>query len=273
MEAPGRDSHGDGLVGAPGCCSRQPRRPAAVGPGASESKRRPVSSSARRVLWNRSILPVVVGPADAGEPVGDALFAADAVEHELGWVGAEAAGEDLAVVGGGLPRGCRSGPRPGVKIRQTLRAVARSMSPAATQNREWSSIPVTALSSRAVGSARSPPMTSSCHSSMGRVPFPAPVSLGAPPRLGLDEGRCGPGPGRCWSARAAGPRHRGPARGPGGVDPSGDGGGAARTGGPRARPASGAGSGRADASGRPGRPARRSDSGAASCGRLWRLTP
>jgi hypothetical protein len=28
---------------------------------ARESKRRPVSSSARRVLWKRSILPVVVG--------------------------------------------------------------------------------------------------------------------------------------------------------------------------------------------------------------------
>jgi hypothetical protein len=39
------------------------------------------------------------GGADAGEPVADALFAADAVEQDLGRVGAEAAGEHLAVVG------------------------------------------------------------------------------------------------------------------------------------------------------------------------------
>ena len=60
MKALSRDLHGDCLV-----------RTAVVvvgDPGvqdllawARESKRRPVSSSARRVLWKRSILPVVVG--------------------------------------------------------------------------------------------------------------------------------------------------------------------------------------------------------------------
>jgi hypothetical protein len=79
--------------------------------------------------------------ADAGEPVGDALFAADAVEQDLGWVGAEAAGEDLAVVGEDFLGGAVVG-QAAVKLRQTLRALARSMSPAATQNREWSSMPV-----------------------------------------------------------------------------------------------------------------------------------
>ncbi|HEU4397321.1 MAG TPA: hypothetical protein VFU54_05720 [Actinomycetota bacterium] len=42
--------------------------------------------------------------ADAGEPVGDPLFAADAVEQHLGRVGAEPAGEHLAVIGQQLLR-------------------------------------------------------------------------------------------------------------------------------------------------------------------------
>jgi hypothetical protein len=42
--------------------------------------------------------------ADAGEPVGDPLLAADAVEQHLAGVGAKAPGEDLAVVGQQLLR-------------------------------------------------------------------------------------------------------------------------------------------------------------------------
>jgi hypothetical protein len=98
--------------------------------------------------------------------VGDPLFAAAAVEQHLGRVGAEAAGEDLAVVGEDFLGGAVAG-QAWVKTRQTLWALARSTSPAMTQNREWSSRPVTALSSRPSVS-QIPPMTSSCHSSIGR---------------------------------------------------------------------------------------------------------
>jgi hypothetical protein len=37
--------------------------------------------------------------ADSGEPVGDATFAADTVEEHFAGMGAEPAGEDLAIIG------------------------------------------------------------------------------------------------------------------------------------------------------------------------------
>jgi hypothetical protein len=61
-------------------------------------KRCPVNSSIRKVLWKRSILPVVVG-FGPGTQMGDALLAADAVEQHLGRVRTEPTGEHLAVVG------------------------------------------------------------------------------------------------------------------------------------------------------------------------------
>jgi hypothetical protein len=104
--------------------------------------------------------------ADPGEPVGDALFAAEAVEQHLGRMGAEPAGEDLAVVGEDFLGGAVAG-QGGLEHLADAGALARSMSPARTQNREWSSIPVTALSSRP-STSQIPPMMSSCHNSIGR---------------------------------------------------------------------------------------------------------
>ena len=60
MEPLGRNLHGDGLVGAAQVVVGHPGVEHLLGV-VRESKRRPVSSSVRRVLWNRSILPVVVG--------------------------------------------------------------------------------------------------------------------------------------------------------------------------------------------------------------------
>jgi hypothetical protein len=98
--------------------------------------------------------------------VGDAVLAADAVEQHLGRVRAEPAGEHLAVVREDLV-GDPVALQGGDKTRQTLRALARSTSPAAPQNREWSSRPVRTLSSRPSAS-QTPPITSSCHNSIGR---------------------------------------------------------------------------------------------------------
>jgi hypothetical protein len=140
LEAPGRDSHGDGLVGALGVVVGNPGVQQLLGLGQG------VEAAAGEQLGSQGLVEAfdLAGggrAADAGEPVGDALFAADGVEQDLGWVGAEAAGEDLAVVGEDFLGGAVVG-QAAVKLRQTLRALARSMSPAATQNREWSSMPV-----------------------------------------------------------------------------------------------------------------------------------
>ena len=52
----------------------------------------------RRLWWNRSILPVVVGERTAVS-VGDPVLPADPVEQDLDGLGSEPAREDLAVVG------------------------------------------------------------------------------------------------------------------------------------------------------------------------------
>ena len=78
----------------------------------------------------------------------------------------EAVGEDLAVVGQDLLG--RTVAFEGITRRpQTGAIVARTMTPADTQNRLWSSMPVSTLHSVAV-STRTPPTTSICQSSMGR---------------------------------------------------------------------------------------------------------
>src|SRR5665647_1248947 len=105
--------------------------------------------------------------ARRGEQVADAVLAADAVEEHLARAGAEAAGEHLAVVGENLlgqPWRCIAS----MSAAQTGRAVARSTSLAETQKREWSSRPLTSLSS-SPPSSFTPPMTSICQSSMGRI--------------------------------------------------------------------------------------------------------
>ena len=105
--------------------------------------------------------------AGRGEPMGDAVLPADLVEQHLGLRPAEPAGEHLAVVGEDLlghpvaAQGLRR------RTPHTGRAVARTMTRAQTQNREWSSTPVSTLHS--VPSASStPPTTSICHNSIGR---------------------------------------------------------------------------------------------------------
>ena len=68
------------------------------------------------------------------------------------------------------------------KASQTGLAVALGVSCAQTQKREWSSIPVTTLSSPPP-SSRTPPITSICQSSIGAQALPAAVVLALPPAL------------------------------------------------------------------------------------------
>jgi hypothetical protein len=107
------------------------------------------------------------GGTDPGEQVGDPLLAADAVEQHLAGVGPRRPVKTLPLSvksSSGLPWRSKAAQN----TRQTALALARSTSPAATQNREWSSMPVTALSSWPSVS-QIPPMMSSCHSSIGRL--------------------------------------------------------------------------------------------------------
>jgi hypothetical protein len=98
--------------------------------------------------------------------MGDTALAADAVEQHLAGMRAKPAGEDLAVVGEQLLRAAMA-VQGSPEHSADGGALARSTSPAAMQNREWSSMPVTALSSRPSAS-QIPPMMSICHSSIGR---------------------------------------------------------------------------------------------------------
>ena len=82
--------------------------------------------------------------------------------------GPEAAGEHLAVVREDLGRALR-----GVRIAKANashvgRAVARATTNADTQNREWSSTPVTIFASEP-STRRTPPTMSICHSSIDRA--------------------------------------------------------------------------------------------------------
>jgi hypothetical protein len=60
-----------------------------------------VEAAAGQLGWQGLVEPFDLagggGGTDPGEPVGDAVLAADAVEQDLGRVGAEAPGEDVAV--------------------------------------------------------------------------------------------------------------------------------------------------------------------------------
>ena len=82
-----------------GCCSRRP--PSHRGRPARPRGRRTASWSAsrsrRRVWWNRSILPVVVGARGLGEAVHDAVVPADPIEEHLA-APPEPGGELFAVV-------------------------------------------------------------------------------------------------------------------------------------------------------------------------------
>ena len=114
--------------------------------------------------------------------------------------------------------------------RHTARPVARRTTVAITQNREWSSTPVTTLAS--VPSASStPPTMSICHSCIGSVPLPAQVVLAAAgARRRGRSGRAGPGSGTPSSATApARDTRAGPARAPSAADPTADAPGAAHT--------------------------------------------
>jgi hypothetical protein len=105
--------------------------------------------------------------ADPSAHVGDVVFGADAVEQDLGRVRAEAAGDRLGVVGedflGDAVAGQGLGEDPAHAV-----GVGPLDEPGGDAKGKWSSIPVTALSWQPSAS-QIPPMTSSCHSSMGRV--------------------------------------------------------------------------------------------------------
>ena len=157
-----------------------------------------MSNSARRVRWNRSIFPVVVGRARRGEQMLDAVLPADPVEEHLHRRVVEPAGEDLAVVGQDLlraPHGCatpaaspsqtglgalpghqpRRHAEPGVVIDPGQRLRRASRRRAGTRRPRPSA---TAPSARRAPTAASPP----CAAGAGpaRSPRPGPGS-GRPP--------------------------------------------------------------------------------------------
>ena len=82
----------------------------------------------------------------------------------------EPVGELLAVVGEHLLRHSERRQR-AANARHTARPVARSTTAAITQNREWSSTPVTTLASRSApvtgSTSITPPTMSSCHNCIG----------------------------------------------------------------------------------------------------------
>jgi hypothetical protein len=94
----GWDLHGDGLVGAVEVVVGDPGVQQLLGLGQG------VEAVAGQQLGSEGLVEAfdLAGggrAADPGEQVGDPLFAADTVEQHLGRVGAESAGEHLAVVG------------------------------------------------------------------------------------------------------------------------------------------------------------------------------
>jgi hypothetical protein len=96
----------------------------------------------------------------------DPILSADTVEKHDSLPRPEAAGEDLAVVGQDLI----GDPMATHRLRQASQvglAVALRTTSAETQNREWSSIPVTTFNSVPSVSG-TPPITSICHNSIAR---------------------------------------------------------------------------------------------------------
>jgi hypothetical protein len=91
-----RNGHGDGLVGAAEVVVGHPGIQHLLGLG--EGVKAPVGQQLNAQGLVESLdLAGRGGTADPGAQVGDAAFAADAVEQHLTRVGAKAAGEHLAV--------------------------------------------------------------------------------------------------------------------------------------------------------------------------------
>jgi hypothetical protein len=133
---------------------------------ATSANIRPASSSARTVLWNRSILPVVVGERT---PVNRWVMPRSRHSRSNNTTPGGRPNRPVNTLplslssSSGSPwrsRACRN-------TRHTACAVARCTTPAATQNLEWSSRPVTSLASCPSASC-TPPITSICHSCIGR---------------------------------------------------------------------------------------------------------
>jgi len=190
----------------------------------------------------------------------------DAVEEHDRWMRPrEPAGEHSAVVGKQLVRH-PSRASAALNAVHTERASARCITPAHTQNREWSSTPVS--NDTTVASAK--PEAHHVHlPELHRTrPLPAPVrSPLATPGEGLDELVCGPARDRCWCAPESRPRPGGAARGPGATAPSADGDGAGHTPCAPSPPRSGAHTAAVAGSGRPVPPSPTRGTGAARCAR------
>ena len=178
--------------------------------------------------------------ADAGEPVGDPVLAADTVEQHLGRVGAEPAGEHLAVVGQQLLGAAVAG-QGGGEDPADAAGVGPLDQPGGDAEPGVVVDPGHGLELAAVGQP-DPTHDVQLPQLHRPGPLPAPVvGLAAPPGLGLDEPVADQGPvdagqpGRWVDAVA------GQLVGEAALTPAGMARGAARTGGPRPRPASGAG--------------------------------
>ena len=184
------------------CCTRPPRHPTrpAPRPGPRTGPRRRAAPGAGSV--EPLDLPRRGRRTRLGQPVGDAVVAADPVEQHLTAL-AEPGGELLAIVGQHLLRHPErlqrldkgQADRPAGGPRHDL---------AITQYREWSSTPVTILASRP--SARNDPADDVHLPQLHRrVPLPAPVAACGRCAARAGSGRDAPAPDRRPSATAPAP--------------------------------------------------------------------
>ena len=185
-----------GLVGPLGVVVVDPLVQGLLGDRRASGTRGRSGTPRAGVRWNRSILPVVVGDRGCGEQVLDPVLPADPVEEHLDRRVVEPAGEHLAVVGQDLlgdPVACASPP----PARHRPRWVrSRGISRAETQNREWSSTPVSALAVRPVGQ-HEPAHDVHLPQLHRRAALPPLPRSGAPPAApGVDQARPGPAPDR-----------------------------------------------------------------------------